>query len=59
MHPLNYVTTIIEYSLDVFRVDGTCKMWVTIMLAITTGRTDALQVTLLKKNIRKNKCIQS
>jgi len=42
MHSLDDVSAIIEHSLDVLRVDGARKVWVTIMLAIAARRTYAL-----------------
>lgn len=43
MHPLDNVTTIIEYSPDVLRVDGACEMGITVVLAVAARRGDALQ----------------
>lgn len=42
MHPLDDVSTIVEHSLDVLRVDGARKVWVTIVLAVAARRTYAL-----------------
>lgn len=36
MHSLNNVSTIIEHTLNVFGIDCTCEMWITVMLAIAT-----------------------
>lgn len=43
MHPLDDVPTIVEHSLDVLRVDGTRKVRITIVLAVATRRTYALE----------------
>lgn len=43
MHSLDDVSTIVEYASDVLRVDGTCKMWVTIMFTISASGADALK----------------
>lgn len=37
MHPLYYVTAIVEYSPDVFSINGTGKMRIAIMFSISTG----------------------
>lgn len=40
---MDNVTTIIEYSPDVLRVDGACEMGITVVLSIAARRRDALQ----------------
>lgn len=35
VHPLNDVPTIVKHSLDVLRIDGACKVRITIVLAVT------------------------
>lgn len=42
MHSLNYVSTIVEHSPDVLRVDRTREVGVTVMFAVTAGRTYSL-----------------
>ena len=37
MHSLNNVTTVVEDSPDVFGIDGTGKVWITVVLSVTTG----------------------
>lgn len=43
MHTLNYITTVIEHSPDVFRVYRTSEMGIAIVLAVATGRTNTLK----------------
>lgn len=43
MHSLDDVSTVVKYASDVLRVDGTCKMRVTIMFTISTSGADALK----------------
>ena len=42
MHSLNYVSTVVEHTSDVFGVDRTRKVRITVVLPITAGRTYAL-----------------
>lgn len=37
MHSLNYVSTIIEHSLNIFGINCTCEMWITVVLPISTS----------------------
>lgn len=55
MHTLYYITTIVEYSLDVFRIDGAREMGIAVMFAFTRCRT----YTLKKKGILKIPEIQN
>ena len=50
VHPLNYVSAIVEHSSDVFRVHGTCEMRVAVMSAVAACCADSLQ-KLKEKNI--------
>lgn len=43
VHPLNDVPTVVEDPADVFRVDGTGKMGVTIVPAVSAGCADPLK----------------
>lgn len=43
VHPLNDVPTVVEDPADVFRVDGTGKMGVTIVPAVSAGCADPLE----------------
>ena len=47
VHPLNDVSTVVEHSLYVFRVDRARKVRVAIMLSIPACRTYALQFFIL------------
>ena len=43
VHPLNDVSAIIEHPSNVFCVYCACKVRVTVVLAISTGRADPLE----------------
>lgn len=43
MHPLNYISTIIKYSFYIFCINGTRKMWITVVFTITAGSWYALE----------------
>lgn len=53
MHPLDDVPAIVEYSLDVFRIDGACEVRVTVVLAVAARRTYALQRQADRSNVRR------
>ena len=44
MHSLDYVPTIVEHSLDVFRVYGAREVRVAVVLAVPTRRAYALEI---------------
>lgn len=49
VHPLNDVPTIVKHSLDVLRIDGTCKVRITIVLAVAARCAYTLQ-TIQSRN---------
>lgn len=53
MHSLNYISTIVKNSFYIFCVNSTCKMWVTIVFAITTCSRYALERNKEKTIISK------
>lgn len=52
VHPLNDVPTIVKHSLDVLRIDGACKVRITIVLAVAAGCAYTLQAVRSKNFIR-------
>lgn len=49
VHPLNDVPTIVKHSLDVLRIDGTCKVRITIVLAVAARCAYTLQNNPIEK----------
>jgi hypothetical protein len=53
VHPLDDVPTVVKHPPNVLCVNGTRKMWIAVVLAVTTCCADALQDMISISNCTK------